>query len=153
MSAGGGVPGRPGRENAGGPARARPGPAPPVGGGGGGRAGGGFRAGRVGGGDGGPVHVGRFVGGGRVGGAAAHRAVPEPPLRGHAVVPRRDVQGGGADVRAAGRGRRAGIHRGRGGGPAGPAGDRAQPARPAGGLLPPGTPAAERLPAAAAGGE
>src|ERR1700686_158191 len=68
---------------------------------------GGLRVGMVRGRDGGPGHAGRFVGGERVRRPAAHRALPEPALRGDALVPGPDVPRGGADLRAAGRGRRA----------------------------------------------
>ncbi len=116
-------------------------------------AAGGLRAGLVRRRDGGAGHAGRALGGERVRRPAAHRALPEPPLRSHALVPRPDVPRCRTDLRPAGRDRRAGSHHGGTGCPAGPAGDRAQQARRARGLLPADPPAAERLPAAAAGGD
>ena len=98
-------------------------------------AAGGLRAGLVRRRDGGHGHAGGTVGGERVRRPAAHRALPEPPLRGHALVPGPDVPRRRTDLRPAGRGRRAAIHRGGGGRPADPAGDRAQPGTPG-----PGTP-------------
>src|SRR5271165_6641906 len=50
-------------------------------------AAGGLRAGLVRRRDGGHGHAGGTVGGERVRRPAAHRALPEPPLRGHALVP------------------------------------------------------------------
>src|SRR6266568_1015823 len=73
--------------------------------------------------------AGGAVAGERVRRPAAHRALPEQALRGHALVPGRDVPRRGQDVRAAGRGRRAGRDRGGAGRAAGPAGRRAEPAR------------------------
>src|ERR1700745_2825788 len=85
------------------------------------------------------------------GGAPPRGAVPEPALRGHALVPGHHVPGRRADVRPAGRGGRARSHRRRAGRPADPAGDRAEQARRAGRLVPPGAPVAQPLPPAAAG--
>ena len=101
----------------------------------------------------GPGRADRAVGDQRVRRQAAHRAVPEPPLRGHAPVPRHPVRGSGADVRPAGRGGGARPHRRRADRPADPAGHRAQPPRGPRRLVPAGAPAAERLSSTAAGGD
>ena len=103
-------------------------------------------------GDGGAVHVPGPVGRQRVRRAAAHRAVPGPPLRDHAVVPRPAVPVGHEDLPGTGQRGRAGTHAGRAGRPAGPAGHRAQQPRRARRLVPAGPPAAHRVRPPPAGG-
>ena len=102
--------------------------------------------------DRGAVRVPRSVDRQRVRRPAADRALPEPQLRDHAMVPGPGVPLRHLHVRAADRDRGTAVHGGRTPGAPGAAGDRAQPARGAGRFNPARAPPAQHVRPAPAGG-